>query len=66
VDLIGDFRENFACIDYEKGTFYVAQNSQPAGRRALSPLEDPNYRHERSQLGSGYYTYIAPPQLDGL
>jgi hypothetical protein len=66
VDLIGDFRENFACIDYEKGTFYVAQNPQPAGRRALSPLEDPNYRHERSQLGSGYYTYIAPPQLDGL
>ena len=62
-DLIGDFRENFACIDYDKGTFFVAQNPQPAGRRALSPMEDFTYRHERRQLGSGYYTYIAPPQL---
>lgn len=62
-DLIGDFRENFACVDYEKGTFFVAQNPRPAGKRALSPMEDFNYRHERSQLGSGYYTYIAPPKL---
>lgn len=61
VDLIGDFRENFACIDYDKGTFFVAQNPQPTGKRALSPVEDFRYRHERSQLGSGYYTYIAPP-----
>jgi hypothetical protein len=62
-DLIGDYRENFGCIDYEKGTFFVAQNPQPAGRRALSPVEDFTYRHERNQLGSGYYTYIAPPRL---
>lgn len=61
-DLIGDFRENFACIDYDKGTFFVAQNPNPAGRRALSPVEDFIYRHERNQLGSGYYTYIAPPR----
>jgi hypothetical protein len=59
-DLMGDFRENFACIDYEKSTFFVAQNPNPAGCRALSPMEDLHYRHERSQLGSGYYTYIAP------
>lgn len=62
-DLIGDFRENFAAIDYEKGTLFVAQNPLPAGRRALSPMEDFAYRHERNQLGSGYYTYIAPPQV---
>ncbi len=62
-DLIGDFRENFACIDYEKGTFFVAQNPNPAGCRAYSPVENFTYRHERNQLGSGYYTYIAPPQL---
>ena len=59
-DLIGDFRENFGCIDYEKGTFFVAQNPNPAGRRARSPQADFGYRHERAQLGSGYYTYIAP------
>ncbi len=64
-DLIGDFRENFAAIDYEKGTFFVAQNPVPAGRRALSPVADVSYRHERNQLGSGYYTYIAPPRLRG-
>ncbi len=62
-DLIGDFRENFASIDYAKGTFYVAQNPSPAGRRGYSPTEDFHYRHERNQLGSGYYTYIAPPIL---
>ncbi|MEZ4682956.1 MAG: hypothetical protein R2932_52985 [Caldilineaceae bacterium] len=60
-DIIGDFRENFGCIDYEQGTFFVAQNPQPAGRRAYSPQDDFRYRHERAQLGSGYYTYIAPP-----
>jgi hypothetical protein len=60
-DIIGDFRENFGCIDYEKGTFFVAQNPNPAGRRAYSPQDDFRYRHERAQLGSGYYTYIAPP-----
>lgn len=63
-DLIGDFRENLAAIDYERGTFWVAQNPRPTGRRAFSPTEDPHYRHERNQLGSGYYTYIAPPKLD--
>ena len=60
MDLVGDFRENLGCIDYERGTFYVAQNPLPAGRRALSPAEDANYLHERAQVGSGYYTYIAP------
>jgi hypothetical protein len=63
VDLIGDYRENFGAIDYEKGTFFVAQNPLPAGHRALSPIEDFTYRHERNQLGSGYYTYIAPPPV---
>jgi hypothetical protein len=60
-DLVGDFRENFAAVDYERGTFFVAANPEPAGRRRLSPLEDFAYRHERSQIGSGYYTYICPP-----
>lgn len=63
MDLIGDFRENFACIDYEHATFYVAQNPLPAGKRTLSPTEDANYLHERAQIGSGYYTYIAPPMM---
>ncbi|HRW08510.1 MAG TPA: hypothetical protein P5121_25585 [Caldilineaceae bacterium] len=63
-DIIGDFRENFGCIDYDKGTFFVAQNPNPAGRRAYSPQEDFGYRHERAQLGSGYYTYIAPPWIE--
>lgn len=63
MDLVGDFRENFACVDYEEASFYVAQNPLPAGRRALSPTEDPGYLHERAQTGSGYYTYIAPPIL---
>lgn len=62
-DLIGDFRENFAAVDYAKGTLFVAQNPMPAGCRAPSPTEDATYRHERNQLGSGYYTYIAPPKL---
>ena len=51
--MIGDFRENFGCIDYEKGTFFVAQNPNPAGRRAYSPQDDFRYRHERAQLGFG-------------
>jgi hypothetical protein len=60
VDLVGDFRENFGAVDYDLGTFFVLQNPNPAYRRALSPLENAHYRHERNQLGSGYYTYIAP------
>ena len=63
VDIIGDFRENFGFIDYENATFCVAQNSLPAGCRAPSPTEDMHYLHERAQVGSGYYTYIAPPKL---
>lgn len=63
MDMLGDFRENFAAVDYERGTFFVAANPNPAGRRMLSPREDFAYRHERSQIGSGYYTYICPPQL---
>ena len=63
MDLVGDFRENFACIDYETASLYVAQNPIPADRRALSPTQDANYLHERAQVGSGYYTYIAPPML---
>jgi hypothetical protein len=63
MDIVGDFRENLGCIDYEYATFYVAQNPLPAGRRALSPTEDANYLHERAQVGSGYYTYIAPPMM---
>ena len=64
VDLVGDYRENFGAVDYDRGTFFVAQNPRAACRRARSPLEDPHYRHERNQLGSGYYTYIAPPHMD--
>ena len=63
MDLVGDFRENLGCVDYEYGTFIVAQNPLPAGCRALSPTGDANYLHERAQVGSGYYTYIAPPMM---
>ncbi len=63
MDVVGDFRENLGCIDHEYATFYVAQNPLPAGRRSLSPTENANYLHERAQVGSGYYTYIAPPVM---
>jgi len=63
VDLLGDYREEFAGIDHERGTVFVATNPAPTRRRAFSPMQDFAYRHERSQLGSGYYTYIAPPML---
>jgi hypothetical protein len=62
VDIAGDFRENIAGIDGERKTLFVATNPIPADKRARSPLESFEYRHERSQLGSGYYTYICPPQ----
>jgi hypothetical protein len=52
--LIGDFGEDFGCMDYDKGTFFVAQNPQPTRRRALLPIEDSTCCHERNQLGSGY------------
>lgn len=65
VDIVGDFRENVAGLDLQRGTLFVAMNPQPADRRMLSPNESFEYRHDRSQLGSGYYTYICPPRLAG-
>ncbi|MFO7956244.1 MAG: PQQ-binding-like beta-propeller repeat protein [Candidatus Brocadiia bacterium] len=61
LDIVGDYREEYVGVDYEKGTLFVAANPQPARRRAPSPNEDPAYRRERSQFGTGYYTYLCPP-----
>ncbi len=61
VDIVGDYRENIAGIDRDRRTIFVAINTARAGRRALSPTESFEYRHDRSQLGSGYYTSICPP-----
>jgi len=60
-DLVGDYRENIATLDRESDRLIVLANPEPAGRRGCSPCTDFDYRHDRSQHGSGYYIYVAPP-----
>ncbi len=60
-DLAGDYRENIATLDRERDRLIVLANPEPAGRRGYSPYTDFDYRHDRSQHGSGYYIYVAPP-----
>jgi len=63
IDFAGDFREELVGMDSERGTLFVASNPEPSRCRALSPMEDFSYRHDRSQHASGYYIYICPPML---
>jgi hypothetical protein len=60
-DVIGDFRENIVAIDEEGHRLVVLANPTLARRRGLSPFEDFEYRHDRSQHGGGYYRYLSPP-----
>jgi len=60
-DIIGDYRENIVTLDEERDRLIVLANPTVAARRGTSPTEDFEYRHDRSQTGSGYYIYLSPP-----
>jgi hypothetical protein len=60
-DVIGDFRENMVTVDDQRHSLVVLANRTVAHHRGYSPYTDFSYRHDRSQLGSGYYIYLAPP-----
>jgi hypothetical protein len=62
VDVVGDFRENIVTIDEERHSLIVLGNPAPATRRTYSPCYEFDYLHDRSQLGSGYYIYLSPPE----
>ncbi|MDP6042675.1 MAG: hypothetical protein QGG64_29260 [Candidatus Latescibacteria bacterium] len=61
VDVVGDFRENIVAVDEDNRRLVVLVNPTTASRRGYSPWDDFGYRHDRSQLGSGYYIYLSPP-----
>ena len=61
VDVLGDFRENIVAIDGERKCLMVLVNPTVAKKRGYSPWDDFEYRHDRSQFGSGYYIYLSPP-----
>lgn len=61
VDVIGDYRENIVTVDMDRKALIVLANMWLNARRGYSPWDDFEYRHDRSQLGSGYYIYISPP-----
>ena len=61
VDVIGDFSENIVTFDLDRKRLMVLMNPSVASRRGFSPMDDFEYRHDRSQLGSGYYIYLSPP-----
>ena len=54
-DVIGDFRENIVTIDDKRHSLIVLANPALARHRGYSPYNHFTYRHDRSQLGSGYY-----------
>jgi hypothetical protein len=60
-DVLGDYRENIVTVDRERNRLIVLANPTLAHRRGYSPYQDFDYRHDRSQHGSGYYIYISPP-----
>ena len=66
VDVIGDFRENIVTVDTERDRLMVLVNPNVAHRRGYSPYNHFEYRHDRSQHGSGYYIYLSPPDTTGL
>ena len=61
VDLLGDYREDIVTVDLERHCLMVLVNPSVATTRGTSPWEEFAYRHDRSQLGSGYYIYLSPP-----
>lgn len=61
VDVVGDYRENIVTVDEERHRLIVLANPTVAAQRGYSPYDDLEYRHDRSQLGSGYYIYLSPP-----
>ena len=61
LDLLGDYRENIVAIDTDRHCLMVLVNPTGATTRGYSPWQDFAYRHDRSQLGSGYYIYVSPP-----
>ncbi len=61
VDVLGDARENIVTVDPVNHKLLVLANPTPMSSRAHSPIESFEYRHDRSQLGSGYYIYLSPP-----
>ncbi len=61
VDVLGDYRENIVTVDMERRALIVLANPTVSTSRGHSPWDDFEYRHDRSQLGSGYYIYISPP-----
>jgi len=60
-DVIGDFRENIVTVDEKSDSLIVLANPNIAHRRGYSPYDNFEYRHDRSQHGSGYYIYLSPP-----
>ena len=60
-DVVGDFRENIVTMDMERDRLMVLANPTVSHRRGYSPYNDFEYRHDRSQHGSGYYIYLSPP-----
>jgi len=61
-DVIGDFRENIVAVDAKRHRLMVLANPTPCSVRGYSPCDDFDYRHDRSQHGSGYYIYLSPPE----
>ena len=60
-DVVGDFRENVVTVDEDRHSLIVLANPTPSRVRGYSPFDDFEYRHDRSQHGSGYYVYLSPP-----
>ena len=61
MDVIGDYRENIVTVDTERNRLMVLVNPAVASSRGYSPTDHFEYLHDRSQLGSGYYIYLSPP-----
>ena len=62
VDVLGDYRENIVTVDPVNHKLLVLANPSTMSTRSHSPVESFEYRHDRSQLGSGYYIYLSPPE----
>lgn len=62
MDVIGDYRENIVTVDSERQSLIVLVNPALSRQRGRSPCDHFEYLHDRSQLGSGYYIYLSPPE----
>ncbi|MFW6303613.1 MAG: hypothetical protein ACOC2L_03240 [Candidatus Sumerlaeota bacterium] len=60
VDVLGDHRENIVTIDEASNELIVLANPTEISYCSVSPMESFQYLHDRSQIGSGYYLYLAP------